>query len=147
MSGTVTNPVQTGNQATFVYNRVDVFIGSNTFENVEYTAPGGTINLTDGQLMGKVAATGKLLELKSGATDGSQIPYGVLVGNQEILSGETPTFSICVSGDVAIDKVVFDGSDDMDTVVDVRSLQDRILGDTLGIKLIASTEMTKSDNV
>tara|TARA_R110002167_G_scaffold24774_7_gene86678 strand:- start:1603 stop:2043 length:441 start_codon:yes stop_codon:yes gene_type:complete len=145
--GTVTNPVNTGNQATFIYDRSVVFIGDNTFENVEYKAPAAQVVLLDGQLMGKVAATGKLLELKSAAVDGSAIPYGILVGDHTIEIGETPTFSVCVSGDVATDKVVFDGADTMATVVDVRRLDDRILGDTLGVKLILATENSIADNV
>ena len=142
----VTTPTQTENQATFQYERKDIFIGDNSFENVEYKAPAGQVVLADGQLMGKVAATGKLLELKSAATDGSQVPYGVLVGNHTIESGETPTFSVAVSGKIAKELVTFDGSDDMATVVSDRSLEDRILGDTLGIKLISSTENTIADN-
>lgn len=142
----VTNTVQTTNQATYQFDRSVVFIGSNTFESVEYKAPAADVTLTDGQLMGKVAATGKLLELKSAATDGSQIPYGVLVGNQSILTGETPIFSVCVSGDVAMEKVVLNGSDTLATVIATRSIQDRILGDTLGVKLIDATEMTQADN-
>jgi len=142
----VTTPTQTENQATFQYERKDIFIGSNSFESVEYTAPGAQVVLADGQLMGKVAATGKLLELKSGASDGSEIPYGVLVGDHTIESGETPTFSVAVSGKVDKDLVVLDGSDTMATLVDGRSLEDRILGDTLGIKLITSTENTIADN-
>ena len=142
----VTTPTQTENQATFQYEIKDIFIGDNSFESVEYKAPAGQVVLADGQLMGKVAATGKLVELKSGATDGSEIPYGILVGNHTVETGETPTFSVAVSGKIAKELVVFDGSDDMSTVVSDRSLEDRILGDTLGIKLISSTENTIADN-
>ena len=93
----VTIAENTGNFLIAQYDRSVVFIGDNTFESGEYTAPGAQVILADGQLMGKVAATGKLLELKSAAVDGSQIPYGVLVGDHTIEIAETPTFSICVS--------------------------------------------------
>lgn len=146
MSNTVTNPVLTGNQATYQYERAIVFLGKNTFESHSYKATAGTKTLVAGQLMGRVSATGFLLELKSGAIDGSEIPFGILTGDATILANATPSLSICVSGDIATEKVVLNGSDTLATVVSSRRLDDRIAGDTLGIKLIAGTENSIADN-
>tara|TARA_R110000744_G_scaffold253342_1_gene368994 strand:+ start:594 stop:1037 length:444 start_codon:yes stop_codon:yes gene_type:complete len=146
MSNTVTNPVNTNNQATFQYNQNITFLGENTFEKHDYKSTAGTKTLAKGQVMGRIHATGKVLELKSGATDGSEIPFGILTTDIVILANETPNLSICVSGDVASEMLIFDGSDDLATVVASRRLDDRIAGDTLGVKLIASTENTVADN-
>lgn len=143
----VTNPVNTNNQSTWLYDRTKVFLGCNTFEEHAYKAPAAEVTLTNGQVMGRVSATGALLELKSGAADGSEIPFGILVGDHTIAIGETPNLSVCVSGNVSLNDIVFDGADTVATVVDGRRLDDRIAGDTLGVKLISGTENTIDDNV
>ena len=146
MSTTITNPVVTGNQSTFQYVRKIMFLGNNTFEAHAYKSTAGIKTLVKGQVMGRVSATGFLLELKSAATDGSQVPYGILTEDITIQASGVPNLSVAVSGDVDLSSIVFDGADTVATVVDSQRLDDRLAGGTLGIKLIASIENTIPDN-
>ena len=144
MSTTITNPVVTGNQSTFQYVRKIMFLGNNTFEAHAYKSTAGIKTLVKGQVMGRISATGFLL--KSAATDGSQIPYGILTEDITIQASGVPNLSVAVSGDVDLSSIVFDGADTVATVVDGQRLDDRLAGGTLGIKLIASIENTIPDN-
>ncbi len=137
-----------GQQAILNTDTSKIFIWDNRFEagnrtNSTYVDE----NLVAGTIMGRVSATGKLVPLQSDAADGSQIPVGILNKDWVILAGETQAVSICVSGDVAEEELVFTkAGDDLDTVISGRNLRDRIGGDTVGVKLIASTENTGVDN-
>jgi hypothetical protein len=54
---------------------------------------------------------------------------------------------MCVAGDVAQEKLIFQGSDTLATVVSSRTLNDRIGADTVGVKLVSGTELTEYDNL
>lgn len=135
-------------QLTTNYDTSKTFIGDNRYENGTYTNPDGVeVTLAKGTVMGRVAATNKLLPLESGASDGSQFPVGVLADDYTVDAYDDATVSICVGGDVAAEKIVFaNGTDTTATVVSSRTLGDRIAGDTLGIKLVSGTELTGYDN-
>jgi hypothetical protein len=138
---------QTSNSMITDYNTKKIFIWNNrsfvaNFTNDTYDP----ITLAPGTLMGRVNATGECVPLTSGASDGSQYPVGVLMSNVTIEDGDTKELTICNSGDVDESGIIFQGSDDMDTVVDGRTLRDRIGADTVGVKLVPSNELTKNDN-
>jgi len=100
-----------------------------------------------GLVMGMIATTRVLVPLQADASDGSQFPVGILAEDITVDGSATVTCTICVSGDVAEDKVLFDlNQDDLNSVVSSRSLRDRLAADTLGINLVPSTEMTGHDN-
>ena len=82
----------------------------------------------------------------SGAGDGSQIPVGVLTQTITVEAGETASIYVCTGGEVAEEKVILDTGDTLETVIDGRQLRDRIASDTVGIVLVAGTEMTQVDN-
>ena len=136
----------TSNQLTVQYDRSIVFIGSNEFKQMTYASQGADTSLPMGTVMGRVNATGEVVELKSAADDGSQYPYGILASGMDITAGDQPTLSICVAGEVNAGKVSFDGSDTVATVVDGRRLDDRIASDTVGIVLVETTELSQADN-
>lgn len=102
------------------------------------------ITIPEGTVMGRISATGLLTPFTSGASDGSQWPVGVLVGGTTIEEGDTNNVHICDDGDVAAEKLIFQGSDDLDTVVDGRQVRDWLK--LAGIKVITATEMTRTDN-
>jgi hypothetical protein len=144
-TGTTVN--QTSNQLHTDYDNSIIFLGCNRYSTAEYTnSTGSSVDLEAGTLLGRISASGKLLPLASGATDDSNIPVGILSHNITVANGATVTLTYCNEGDVAEDKIIFDGSDDLDTVVSGRQLRDRIEGDTVGINLVASTSMTSYDN-
>jgi hypothetical protein len=124
-----------------------IFIWDNRYEQGTYTNPtGDDVTLAKGTLMGRVSATQKLVPLASGASDGSQFPVGILADDYTVDYLESANVTICIGGDVAEELVVLNGSDTMATVISSRSIRDRIAGDTLGIKLVAGTQMTAFDN-
>lgn len=146
-NGSVNTVESTQNQQITNYDNSFIFLRDNKYEGGSFeNATGADLTLAPGTLMGRVAATGLLVVLKSGATDGSQYPVGVLTQETEVLDTETVDIKVCVAGEIQKESVVFDGTDDYDTVVEDRTLLDRIGADTVGIKVIAGTEMTAFDN-
>lgn len=130
------------------YDTSKIFILDNSFTTGEVTNDDAydDLELEAGTLMGRVHATGELVVLQSGASDGSQFPVGILAGNYTIEPGDTANVRICIAGEVDESKIIFDGSDDFDTVVSSRQLRDRIASDTAGIILVPCTELGNYDN-
>ncbi len=144
---TATNVNQTDSQLHVDYDVAKIFLGCNRYDASEYTnGTGSEVTLKAGTLLGRISASGKLLPLASGATDDSSIPVGVLSHTVTVANKATVNLTFCVEGDVAEEKVIFQGSDDYDTVVSGRTLRDRIGADTVGINLVATTENTTFDN-
>lgn len=139
--------LNTGQQAITNYDVSKIFLWNNRFENGEYTnSTYDDVTIRAGRLMGRVATSGKLVQHNSANSDGSQFPVGVLNQDWVIEAGETKTVSICVAGDVAEEKVILYGSDTMSTPISGKQIRDRIAGDTVGIKLVSTIEMTGYDN-
>jgi hypothetical protein len=143
--------LNTGRQMTVNTDLTKIFVWNNRYENMPFEYDNDTyddVTIPAGTLMGRIGATQKVVPLESGASDGSEYPVGVLAQDVVILAGDEfdGTVSVCVAGDVNESKVIFDGSDDMDTLVSDRSLRDRIAADTVGIKLVVSDELTGTDN-
>lgn len=137
----------TGNQLWINTNTAKIFVWGNRYTSADYTNSSyDDVTLAEGTLMGRIATTQEVVPLESGASDGSQYPIGVLLGGGVIPAGDTVAVTFCVAGDVEESLIVFQGSDDLDTVVDGRSLRDRIGADTVGIKLVAGTDLTNYDN-
>jgi len=142
----------TNNQLTVKYDTSKIFIGDNrhdkftagiensTYDDVTYLA---------GTVFGQKSADLSVKPLTSGASDGSQFPLGILAHDITVEASSTyeEEVTLCVEGRVAEDKVLFQGSDDLETIVSSRTLRARIGADTVGIKLVESTEMTGYDNV
>lgn len=139
--------LNTGQQATTNYDVSKIFLWNNRFESGEVqNSTYDDLTLPMGRLMGRVTITGKLKAHNSSNTDGSEYPIGVLNQEHIIEAGETKTVSICISGDVAEEKVVLYGSDLMSTAVDGRQIRDRIQSDSVGIILRTTDELTGYDN-
>lgn len=128
-----------------------IFVWGNRYTKGTYENTNSTyddITIPAGTVMGRILADQKLAVLESGASDGSQYPVGVLAQDVVVLAGETfsKEVAICVEGDVDETKLVFQGSDDLDTEVSGRSLRDRLGSDTVGINLVAGDQLTATDN-
>ena len=147
-----TTGTNTNNQLTVNSDTSKIFIGDNRHDLFDYaydnTAGPDDVTIPAGTLFGRIHATGKVTPLTSGASDGSQYPIGILREDKTILYGEEfdGQVTLCVEGRVAEDKVIFQGSDTLNTVISDRRLRDRIGSDTVGIKLVVSTEITAYDN-
>lgn len=124
---------------TFVWNPRTT---TGTYDNSTYD----DVTLAKGTLMGRISASGLLVPLTSGASNGSQFPVGILLEDTVIEGSSEAELTIVVAGDVVEDKIVFQGSDTLNTVVSGRRLRDRIGADTVGIKLVGGTDLTGTDN-
>jgi hypothetical protein len=147
MSG-ITEEFNNGNAAQFNRTVKKTFIGDTETEVANYTnSTYDAVTLLEGTLMGRVTATGKIKPLASGATDGSQDPVGVLLNTHVIEEGDTKSLAFAVSGRVAQECLVLDGTDTLDTIISGKRLRDRIAGSTLGIKIVpTSDDLTGFDN-
>jgi hypothetical protein len=142
-----TTALNNGQQAIIHTDVSKIFLWNNRYENALYNNSAyGSVTLTAGTLMGRVSATGWVKPLASGAADGSQFPVGVLANDITVDGGDLVTVAICVAGDVAEEQIILQGTDTMETTISSRRLRDRIGADTVGIKLVQSTEMTGYDN-
>jgi hypothetical protein len=142
-----TNVNQTDSQLHVDYDVAKIFLGENRYATGTYTnSTGAAVTLAAGTLLGRVSADELLLPLASAATDDSNIPLGILSHTVTVANGASKNLTFAVEGDIAQEKVIFQGSDDFDTVVSGRTLRDRIGADTVGIKLVSTTENTAFDN-
>jgi len=137
----------TDSQLHVDYDVAKIFLGKNRYATGTYTnGTGASVTLAAGTLLGRVSADELLLPLVSGAVDDSNIPLGILSHTVTVANGATKNLTFAVEGDIAQELVIFQGSDDYATVVAERTLRDRIGADTVGIKLVSTTENTIFDN-
>ncbi|KKQ06409.1 MAG: hypothetical protein US15_C0012G0007 [Candidatus Moranbacteria bacterium GW2011_GWF1_36_4] len=157
-TGTVVN--STSNQLHVDYDVSKVFVFGNRYNKGLYDEPssGAEYTLLQGTILGRIAATGKLKICSVASTDGSQFPIGVVKESVTMASGATSvSVSYCIKGDVVEEKLLFAGSETLNSIVTVedgstpagdttytKRLRDLI--QSIGIVLVASTEMTLFDN-
>lgn len=130
--------IHTDRSKVFLWNRRSA---KGQIQNSDLYDP---ITIPEGTVLGRISATGLLTPFTSGASNGSQFPVGVLIGDRTIQEGETQDVHFCDDGDVAAEKLIFQGSDTLDTVVSGQRVRDRLK--MMGVKVIESTEMTATDN-
>ena len=137
---------QTRNQLFVNYDLTTVFIWNNKYEIGSHTNVTGVEEILPlGTVLGKTAA-GVLQVLKSASADGSEIPVGILAENVTVAIGETLNLNYCIGGEVAAGELVLDGADTLSTIIDGKSIADRLQSDTLGIQVKVSTDLTAHDN-
>jgi hypothetical protein len=69
-------------------------------------------NLASGAVIGKVAATGKVVLHTAAATDGSQAVYGILFDNVDATAGDKNGVAIVRDAVVAADKLTYEAGAD-----------------------------------
>lgn len=141
--------LNTGQQITTDYDISKIFIFNNRYENDNYVNNSNysPLTLLAGTVMGRIASTGYMTPCLASAVDGSQIPRGILAHDVvNLAGGANQKIAICVSGDVAENKVIFFYGDSLETIVQGVRYRDRIQADTVGVLLRKSTEMTDYDN-
>lgn len=137
------------NQAFFDRKLGNLLIFNNSFLKGDYANISGALEtIAVGQIMGRVSATQKLVMCKSAAVDGSQYPAAIAVQELEAvaIAGTVDNIAPCNAGKVNESELVFDGTDDLDTVVDGKSMRDHLIANTKGIELIDVLENTAYDN-
>jgi hypothetical protein len=139
---------QGDNQLHVDYDTSKIFVFDNKYiSDTLINSSGGPLTYLPGTLVGRVTANNKLQPVASGAVDGSQFPVGILKTQVTALAdaGEAKV-NVCIFGEVVRAKVILAGADTLDTMIDGRSIKDRIAGNTMGIKLVDGFELTRADN-
>lgn len=136
-----------GQQSITNTNTEKIFVFKNRYDNFEYNNDTYVdVNLYCGQLMGEIAATRKIVPVDTGASDGSQNPVGVLANDHTVDAGTTKVVALCVSGDVVELLIRLDPDQNLNDVIDGRTLRQRIGTDTVGIKLVGNNDHSGYDN-
>lgn len=119
-----------------------IFLFGNT--TVDGTYKNITVGLETvkmGQVMGKVAATGKWVICKSAATDGSAVPRAV---SPEEITDATAAQEVLVSlidgGEINKAGLVFDGTDTLDTQVGGVRMEDLLIANSRSLSLKTITD-------
>jgi hypothetical protein len=139
----------TRNQAAYDRQLSNLLILHNSFLKGDYAnISGAEETVVVGQVLGRVAATQKLVVCKSAAIDGSQFPVAIAV--QELsaiaIAGTVDNIAPCNGGKVNENEIVFDGADTFATLVDGKSMRDHLIANTKGLELLNVLENTDFDN-
>ena len=140
----------TGNAFTINRDLSKIFIWENRYVSAPYNNSAyGSVTLFAGTVMGRVTATGYIKPTDSTATDGSQLPVGILADDLIALGSSFQNVQICNFGDVAQEQLVFaNPTDNLNTTVTFGSGSIRMLDriHLMGVRLVATTTMTDYDN-
>jgi len=126
---------------------------TNTITLTYTNSSGSEVALLKGMIIGRIEASGLAKQTVSTATDGSQIPIGVLIEDVTIADGDSSNLNIVIAGDIDYGMLVYGGSP-ADTIAskiytDSGAAYLGTLGDVLngkGIRPIVTTQMTYEDN-
>lgn len=139
----------TRNQGTYDTDRKKLLVFGNSFVSGIYeNVSGAAESVALGQIMGKISASGNWTVCKSGATDGSQIPRGVML---DVLTdiADTATvdpINLVNGGKIRTDMLVFNGSDDLDTLVGTVRMEDLLIANSKDLELVGVEDDTIFDN-
>lgn len=140
----VTKITDTANQLTNNYDVSKFLLGFNSFIEADMTAGATDEIVTQGLVLGRIAATGKVVALDPAATDGSQYPVGLAIVDITVVAGATKTLNIVNKGKIAESFINFSGATTLDSVVGDRTLRDWL--NDLGLELAGGEELTNFDN-
>ena len=139
----------TRNQAAFDRTLNNLLIYGNSFLKGDYANISGALEtVAVGQLLGRVAATGKLVVCKSAAVDGSAEPAAINVVELEdiAIAGTVDNIAPCNGGKVNVNAIVFDGTDTLDTLVGGVRMGDLLIRNSKDLELIDVLGNTEFDN-
>jgi hypothetical protein len=111
---------------------------------------GSTVTLDAGRLVGRILATGNIAPQSCVATDGSEMPIGVLMEGYSVADGASVTVTYAYQGEINESSVgLTSGQTLNDTVRTVSTgggkLIDLIIRDT-DLKLVSADDLTGYDN-
>jgi len=139
----------TRNQITGDYNYQNTFLFENRFLNGQtiLNNTGAEITVVEGTVLGRIAASRKLVPLDPAGVDGSQYPVGIYMGSDLVLAdaGED-VCTIGIAGGVNENAITFLVTATLDTVIELKTVRDRIASDTAGIILVLNDELSNYDN-
>lgn len=89
----------------------------NTIDATYTNGSGSTVTLAAGTLMGRVVATNKVKPCVASATDGSQVPIGILLAGYSVAASADQTVTLTISGNFDIAGITFGSGNDLSTEV------------------------------
>ena len=112
------------------------------------TYNGEAATITFGRLLGRITATKLIVPQVSSATDGSQVPIGVMTQTTTFALNTATDFTFYVKGDMNFSQIIFGGSDTLATDItvggdSVGTINDIITGK--GLLPIPSEQATFTD--
>lgn len=146
---TITARNENRNQITYDRLLKSIFLFANSYIRGDYANISGALEtVACGQVMGRVAATGKIVVCKSAAVDGSQQPRFIMV--QELvdvaIAGTVDNIAPCNGGQVNVNSIVFDGTDTVDTLVGGVRMGDLLIQNSKDLELVDVVDDSKYDN-
>lgn len=148
----ITEINKTSNQLHTDIDVSKIFVFNNRFLKADLNnASGGVKSFLPGLVVSRVASSAKVVPFDGTAVNGAQIPIGILKTEViDLADTEDSSVNICYSGDVVESKLILEAGD-LDSVVTIGTGTEntRIVRDmiqSLGIKLVASAELTDFDN-
>lgn len=148
----VTEVNVTGNQAHFDYDVSKIFINNNRYLSGSLlNASGGVKSFLPGLVVARIAASAKIVPFDGSATNGAQIPIGVLKSTvTDLADAAEKDVNVCISGDVVEDKIILEAGT-LESVVTIGTGTEntRIVRDmiqSLSIVIVDSEELTGFDN-
>ena len=144
----ITNVSQNDNFLHNDYDTSKLFLFDNDDEVGELLNDSGAAKTFEaGLVMARVAATNQLVPLDPAGADGSQYPVGILMQTvTDLADAATKQVNIVISGEVAENLIILEGATTLDTVIENKTVRDRIKSDTRGIALVPVKALTKFDN-
>ena len=127
----------------------NLLIFGNSFIKGDYANISGALEtVAIGQVMGRVAATGKFVVCKSGASDGSAVPRAINVVELDAIAiaGTVDNIAPCNYGKINKNALVFNGTDTLDTLVGGIRMEDLLIANSKGLELVDVLENTSYDN-
>jgi hypothetical protein len=73
-------------------------------------------NLLRGAVLGKITASGKLTLSLSASSDGSQVPYGVLLDHYDATAGDLANVGVIIKGEVNENALILGASHTLATI-------------------------------
>ena len=132
-----------GNQSITNRDTANIFVWNNRSVRATYTASGDT-TLVAGTLMGRITATGLIVECDTAASDGSEYPLGYLMNDHVIADGESKEVEVVTAGDVVEDLTTLTYGNTYSDDVNGRQLRDWVTD--RGIHLVGNNELSGYDN-
>lgn len=140
----------TKNQATYDLDRSKLLVFGNSFiQDATYrNVSGGAESVAEGQLMGVIKTSGKWTVCKSGASDGSEIPRGIFLDTLTDIADVTDVSNVTLvnGGKVNVAKLVFNGTDTLDTNVGNVRMEDLLIANCKDLELVTINDDSIADN-
>ena len=139
----------TRNQGAYDTDRAKLLVFGNSFvSGIHKNVSGALESVSLGQVMGKIGASGNWTVCKSAATDGSQIPRGIMLDvlTDVAIAAEVDPINIVNGGKIKATLIVFDGADTADTLVGGIRMGDLLITNSKDLEFVSVDDNSKFDN-